>query len=83
LNPAKLREEAGVDGEVITVIGDRIYVRDGLLYRVTYFLVRYRDQHGQGEAGRYPTWYTVPEALDLLFFSDARELLQAALPHIR
>ena len=79
----ELREEAGVNGEAVTGVGDRFYVRDGLLYCVTYFLVRFLDLDGQGEAGRNPTWHTVPEALDLLFFSDTRELLQAALPHIR
>lgn len=78
----ELKEEAGVDGEASKTIGDRTYTRDTMSYRVTYFLVRFRGVHDHGEAGRDPTWYTVSEALDLLSFSDARELLHAALPYI-
>jgi 8-oxo-dGTP pyrophosphatase MutT (NUDIX family) len=78
----ELKEEAGVNGNALRMIGGRTYTRDSASYRVTYFLIRFRDVHDQGEEGRDPTWYTIPEALALLSFSDARELLQKALPYL-
>jgi 8-oxo-dGTP pyrophosphatase MutT (NUDIX family) len=78
----ELKEEAGVDGKAIRMIGDRTYTRDGASYRVMYFLVRFGDVRNRGEALRDPAWYTIPEALALLSFSDARELLQKALPYL-
>ena len=78
----ELLEEAGVKGEAIREIGDRNYMRDNIVHRVTYFLIRFCDVRNRGEAGRDPAWYTVPEALDLLSFPDAQKLLRAALPHI-
>jgi 8-oxo-dGTP pyrophosphatase MutT (NUDIX family) len=79
----ELREEAGVDGVAMGMIGDRTFTRDNASYKVTYFLIRFCGMHDHGEAGRDPTWRTVPEALDQLSFSDARELLHNALPHIQ
>ena len=79
----ELWEEAGVDGQADRMIGDRTYTRDNVSYKVTYFLIRFSGMRDHGEPGRDPAWHTIPEALKLLTFSDARELLQEALPYIR
>lgn len=78
----ELREEAGVHGEIVTRVGERSYSREGQLYAVTYFLVRFLTFIDHGEEGRDPTWYTASDAADRLSFSDGRTLLEASLPYL-
>ncbi len=74
----ELREEGGVDGEVVSRVGEYEYTRDGFTFHVVTYLCEYRETVGTDET-RSPRWCTIDEALGLLTFPDARELLQRSL----
>lgn len=74
----ELREEGGVDGEVVSRVGEYEYTRDGCTFRVAHYLCMYRETVGTEEP-RSPLWCNVDEALGLLTFPDARELLRRSL----
>jgi 8-oxo-dGTP pyrophosphatase MutT (NUDIX family) len=76
----ELREEAGVEGKVLRFLGERSFEMNGAVYSVAYYLLRFLSTEGEGEPGRCPAWYPVDEALSVLTFPDARELLKAAVP---
>ena len=77
----ELREEGGVEGEVASHAGALTYIRDGRTFHVDHYLCAYRKTVGTNEP-RSPRWCSYEEALGLLTFPDARELLQRARPTI-
>lgn len=77
----ELREEGGIDGEVVSRVGEYEYTRDESTFHVVSYLCVYRDTVGTKEP-RSPQWCTIEEALELLTFPDARELLRKSLPII-
>jgi 8-oxo-dGTP pyrophosphatase MutT (NUDIX family) len=79
----ELQEEAGVKGEFVYRLGERVFLRDGNSYSVVYCLARYLATIDNGEEGREPTWYSPDKAANLLSFADGRELLAAARPFMR
>ncbi len=74
----ELLEEGGVEGEIVSRLGELTYTRDGLAYDVEYYLCAYRRTVGTDEP-RSPRWCSYEDALGLLTFSDVRELLRRAL----
>jgi diadenosine hexaphosphate hydrolase (ATP-forming) len=73
----ELREETGVEGDLLTPIGVLAFRSGEEDVEVRYFLVRYRGQRKSGE-GRRLRWLEFDEARQLLTFDDAKELLDAA-----
>lgn len=74
----ELREEGGVDGEAVSRVGEYEYTRDGFTFHVVNCLCVYRETVGTVEP-RSPRWCTIEEALGLLTFPNARELLHRSL----
>lgn len=73
----ELREEAGVEGEVIEPVGSLSFRSGDEDVDVTYFLVRF-VRESAGAEGRTVRWLQISEAQKLLTFDDARELLRRA-----
>jgi 8-oxo-dGTP pyrophosphatase MutT (NUDIX family) len=74
----ELAEEAGVAGELIGPCGSLEFVSKGQPVHVDYYLFRYSGTTGPGE-GRDPRWCSRDEAMKLIVFPDARNLLNRAL----
>jgi diadenosine hexaphosphate hydrolase (ATP-forming) len=75
----ELAEEAGVTGSIVRPAGVEVFTAGGKEYRVAYFLVRFDLVTGRGEEGREPRFCPAEEALSLLSFPAARELLKTNL----
>jgi bis(5'-nucleosidyl)-tetraphosphatase len=73
----ELREEAGVEGELLGGIGTSTFRSGDEDVEVTYFLVRCVAQVDSGE-NRKQRWLKYEEARALLTFDDARRLLDEA-----
>ena len=73
----ELREEAGVDGEVIAPIGTSAFRSGEEEVEVTYYLIRYMAQSAADE-GRQLRWLPYQEAREQLSFDDAKRLLDTA-----
>jgi len=72
------REEAGVQGQAITEIGDpQEFEWVGRWYRVQYFLIRMTSESDETD-GREKAWFPFDEALDRISFPSARDLLGQA-----
>lgn len=72
------REEAGVEGELLGPIGAPLEFNNGSEdVSVQYFLIHPRSESGDTD-GREKQWFSIEEALDLLPWKDARELLKLA-----
>ena len=72
------REEAGVQGQAITEIGDpQEFEWVGRWYRVQYFLIRMTSESDETD-GREKAWFPFDEALDRSSFPSARDLLGQA-----
>ncbi len=80
----EVREEGGVDVEMVTELGDvrYVYMRDGrrVLKRVTYFAFRYRggdvaDHDDEVEEAR---WMPADEAAKALSYQGDREMVARA-----
>ena len=78
----ELLEEGGIAGKPVRRAGERIHWCNKKRYHVEYFLMSYASTESGGEPGRTPTWYTAEEALSLLYFPDAREVLTSILPFL-
>ena|SRR5919204_3518163 len=76
------REEAGVDGTVLAPLGwlEFRYGRDDI--QVQIFLIDYRGDIPAREH-RQRRWCTYEEAIELLSFDNARQLLRKSQPAIR
>jgi 8-oxo-dGTP pyrophosphatase MutT (NUDIX family) len=77
----ELREEGGIEGEVVSHAGPSEYRSNGKTIHVEYFLCSYVKTVGTDEP-RSPRWCSVDEALNLLTYEDVRGLLRAAVPII-
>jgi diadenosine hexaphosphate hydrolase (ATP-forming) len=72
------REEAGVDGEIVGPIGAPLEFNNGRYdVSVQYFLIRPRSESAETD-GREKQWFSIDDALDLLPWDDARQLLKIA-----
>lgn len=82
----EVREEAGVNAEIIEKVGDSKYVypdyktKEKIFKNVTFYLMKYID--GDINDHDFETeetgWYPVDEALKLIKFSDQKKFLQKA-----
>jgi 8-oxo-dGTP pyrophosphatase MutT (NUDIX family) len=77
----EVREEAGIEATSVAKVGALEFASDGDIMRVEHFLLEFDRVVGGGEP-REARWCGYDEALSLLTFSDARELLKRARPHI-
>lgn len=75
----EVREETGVDAEVIARLGTLEFVLLGESLHVDFYLLKYRGDVASGEQ-RESRWCTDDEAAALLSFEDARKLLRDSLP---
>jgi 8-oxo-dGTP pyrophosphatase MutT (NUDIX family) len=77
----EVREEAGVEAEVVAVLGDLSYSYRNIEVRVRYFLMDARGTATPLE-NRETRWCSPADAEQLLMFENAREILRraAALP---
>jgi ADP-ribose pyrophosphatase YjhB (NUDIX family) len=78
----EMREEGGVDGEIIKSIGVSTYESGKDRVRVSYFLVRYSRAVSTTETRRR-RWRSFSEARELVSFDDARELVDKAERFLR
>lgn len=77
----EVREEAGVDGDVLAPLGASTFSTPAERVHVQYFVVRYRRSVPAAEA-RDLYWCTYEEARRLLSFDDARAMLAVARDHL-
>lgn len=75
----ELSEEAGVSGEVVAYIDSVEFEKNGKLYKVSYFLCKYKKVIGSGEKNRNPTWFSYDETMKLPMFSSAHSLLEKSI----
>ena len=68
-------EEAGVEAKALESVGSTEILKERRIISVEFFLMQYVGNKGPGE-GRQQRWCTYEEALDLLTFNYARELLR-------
>ena len=73
----ELREEAGVGGQVIDLLGSTSFKRDGKKFEVEYFLVR-QTRKGSSKEGRQLAWLSYPAARARLEYKGARKMLDRA-----
>ena len=78
----ELAEEAGVAGELVAAVGSLEFESKGEPVHVDYFVFRHTGMCGPGE-GREPRWCSYDEAMSLIVFADARELLRSAMVVIK
>lgn len=78
----ELREEAGIAGDLVSYVGVLEFDQDGESVHVEYYLFKYSETVGVGE-NRTPQWYAYDDALRMLSFQDARDMLKTALTLIR
>ncbi len=76
------REEAGVEGKVVSAAGKMSFEFDDNSYRVTYFVVRTNDP-GKEREGRRLRWLKYKQALRWLTYEETRDLLRDAWPRIK
>jgi 8-oxo-dGTP pyrophosphatase MutT (NUDIX family) len=75
----EVREEAGVEGEILGFIGTTDLTVGGETFDVDYYLVRFlREVEREEQRGRY--WLAYADAMQTLTFEENRELLSAAHP---
>ena len=73
----EVREEAGVEGQVLDHLGTLSFAQDGETAHVAFYLVQYlRDVPSQEE--RALRWCGYEEALTLLSFEESCDLLRRA-----
>jgi 8-oxo-dGTP pyrophosphatase MutT (NUDIX family) len=70
----ELREEAGIIGHSLGLLGQLAFEADGSEL-VDYYLVRYLAEQGRGEPERQVQWFRFDDAINRLTFPDARKLL--------
>lgn len=84
----EVKEEAGVEAEIVEKVGDSKYVysKDGekIFKIVTLFLMRYKsgDLKDHGWEVSEARWFTLKEALKTLSFSQDKRLFKEALVKI-
>jgi 8-oxo-dGTP pyrophosphatase MutT (NUDIX family) len=68
-------EEAGIEAKALESVGSTEILKERRIVSIEFFLMQYVCIKGSGE-GRQQRWCTYEEALDLLTFNYARELLR-------
>jgi 8-oxo-dGTP pyrophosphatase MutT (NUDIX family) len=76
------REEAGVDGKVISPAGSMSFELGDITYRVNYFVLTTGDL-GKEREGRRFRWCRYKQAMRRLSFDETRDLLREAWPRIQ
>jgi 8-oxo-dGTP pyrophosphatase MutT (NUDIX family) len=76
------REEAGVEGKVISPAGSMSFEYGDNSYRVNYFVLMTGDL-GKEREGRRFRWCRYKQALRRLTFEETRDLLREAWPRIQ
>jgi 8-oxo-dGTP pyrophosphatase MutT (NUDIX family) len=74
----ELREEAGVDGDIVQLVDTLEFTARAGRVRVEYFLIHARSVTGPGEPNRDPTWFTFDEAMKAVIYEETRALLAKA-----
>lgn len=74
----EVREEAGIEATLIDLAGAIEFDYAGETIEVEFYLLKYSRTLGGGEQ-RESRWCTYEEALDLLSFDDAKDLLRSSL----
>jgi 8-oxo-dGTP pyrophosphatase MutT (NUDIX family) len=72
----EVREEAGVDGDLIAPLGDVTFTQYGRAVRVSFFLIRYRQDVASSDEGRRLRWCTYDEAMSLIPFEATRGIVR-------
>ncbi len=73
----EVREETGVESAILAPLGESSYTFGGERCRIAYFALTFVAEHAPLEA-RELRWSARDEALELLSFEDARELVRRA-----
>ena len=74
----EVREETGVDADIVTPLGDDRYPMRGENVVVRYYLMRFRSS-GSSSEDREIKWCSLEEAERLLGFESGRAMVRAAL----
>jgi ADP-ribose pyrophosphatase YjhB (NUDIX family) len=77
----ELEEEAGIRGELLSLVGSLDFQSNDEMVSVAYYLFRFVAEVARTEE-RETRWCEYDEALALLSFRDSAELLKKALPLI-
>ena len=72
----EVREEAGVDGDLVAPIGDVSFTQHGREVRVSFFLIRYRQDVPSNGEGRRIRWCAYDEAMSLIPFEATRGIVE-------
>ena len=75
----EVREEAGIDAEIVSRLGESTFKKGKETVRVLYYAMRFKGIERRKEPRRI-RWYGGIRALDALSFKDARRLLRQAMP---
>jgi 8-oxo-dGTP pyrophosphatase MutT (NUDIX family) len=78
----ELREEGGVDGEIVCYVGSSAFENDGEDLNVRYYLARYDGKPSGGEK-RVRKAFTIDKAIAALEHDDTKALLKKARPQIQ
>lgn len=70
----ELREETGVEGVPVGPAGTKEFQRKGKVLKVEYYVLRFLRQ-GEGDEDRQVKWVDMDEAMSLLTFDEAREIV--------
>jgi 8-oxo-dGTP pyrophosphatase MutT (NUDIX family) len=73
----EVREEAGVDGELVELLGDVTFSHSGRDFVVSFFLIRFLQQAPATE-GRRLRWCRYEEALATVPFEATRQIISTA-----
>jgi 8-oxo-dGTP pyrophosphatase MutT (NUDIX family) len=78
----EVREEAGVEGELMELLGDVTFTYNDRDFVVSFFLIRFREQVPATE-GRRLRWCRYEEALAAVPFEGTRQILTTAHKRLR
>jgi 8-oxo-dGTP pyrophosphatase MutT (NUDIX family) len=78
----EVREEAGVEGELVELLGDVTFTDRDRDFVVSFFLIRFREQVPASE-GRRLRWCRYEDALDVVPFEATRRIITMAHRRLR
>ena len=78
----EVREEAGVVGELVELLGDVTFTYNDRDYVVSFFLIRFLQQV-PSEEGRRVRWCRYDEALETVQFEATRQIIRQAQRRLR
>ncbi|MHC4443979.1 MAG: NUDIX hydrolase [Planctomycetota bacterium] len=73
----EVREEAGVQAEILSALGAVEFTRADETIRVLYFAMRY-ESSVEADEDRAIKWCSYQEAMETLSFDDSRKILEKA-----